>query len=97
MKYFVARRQFQQIRFFRLCLCLCLCLCLLKHSPLLQEALRREGRDGAVQPGQHQYDRSDEGVQVLIIIMGNGHAFFIGILPEQKHKGIFYWHFKHPL
>ena len=95
MKYFVARRQFQQIRFFSLCLCLCLRL--LKHPPLLQEALRREGRDGAVQPGQHQYDRSDEGVQVLIIIMGNGHAFFIGILPEQKHKGIFYWHFKHPL
>ena len=63
MKYFVARRQFQQIRFFSLC------LCLLKHPPLLQEAIRREGRDGAVQPGQHQYDRSDEGVQVLIIIM----------------------------
>ena len=88
MKYFVARRQFQQIRFFSLC------FCHFKHPPLLQEAIRREGRDGAVQPGQHQYDRSDEGVQVLIIIIGNGHDFFIGILTEQKHKGISYWHFK---
>lgn len=26
--------------------------------------------------------------------MGNGHAFFIGILTEQKHKGTSYWHFK---